>query len=228
MYTNLNLNAHYTRYEPPLDDSSVAPLSKNEENLRPDRWACSVCNPQGPFTMTYEEADACENSHVAEAEAADAAAHAAAANNVSHSGSHSYAGHVDGVAASAGVTSAPQSTAACAAAAAQPATTAGEMTASAAAAATQSTSTPGATAVTRPLSAASSTPGATAVTRPPSAASSSYTATIAAGEPSSARCTHTGAHDFSARAQPATSPFFHHPNANYPRDLCRDRAHPSL
>ena len=35
------------------------------------RWACSVCQPNGPYTMTFDEANECEDRHIAEAEEAD-------------------------------------------------------------------------------------------------------------------------------------------------------------
>jgi hypothetical protein len=57
---------------------------KEREQKEARRWACSVCRPNGPFTMTYAEADECEMRHTAEdavvASAASDAQTAAAAS----------------------------------------------------------------------------------------------------------------------------------------------------
>jgi len=46
-----------------------------EQRLRKARrWACAVCSRNGPFTMTFDEADACEKRHAAEEETQGAAA----------------------------------------------------------------------------------------------------------------------------------------------------------
>lgn len=45
------------------------------DSLRKEaHWACAICCPNGPFTMTFDEAGACEKRHAADAAAAKASA----------------------------------------------------------------------------------------------------------------------------------------------------------
>jgi hypothetical protein len=52
------------------------------------RWACSVCQPNGPYTMTFDEANECEDRHITEAEEADGVDESA--NVVNHSSKNDY------------------------------------------------------------------------------------------------------------------------------------------
>jgi hypothetical protein len=58
-----------------MDDTAVddavggarTPREYDERGKKEARkWACAVCRPSGPFTMTFDEADACERRHGAE------------------------------------------------------------------------------------------------------------------------------------------------------------------
>jgi hypothetical protein len=57
-----------------VSESMEQMKGEEERRLREARrWACAVCSRNGPFTMTFDEADACEKRHAAEEETQGAA-----------------------------------------------------------------------------------------------------------------------------------------------------------